>query len=96
VDGDNNFNGLDFAKGRNHFVAPRFVNMDMRIAKRFNFGERVKLHAYLEFFNMLNRANPAAVNGLPSASTNSTAPQFGQVLQILPGREGQVGVRIEF
>jgi hypothetical protein len=44
---------------------------------------------------LLNRANPAAVNGLPPASTNSTAPKFGQVLQVLPGREGQVGVRIE-
>ncbi|MFY9530922.1 MAG: hypothetical protein WAR24_18625 [Candidatus Acidiferrales bacterium] len=60
VDGDNHFNGLDFTKGRNHFIAPSFVNMDTRIAKRFDFGERVKVHAYLEFFNLFNRDNPAA------------------------------------
>jgi carboxypeptidase family protein/TonB-dependent receptor-like protein len=96
VDGDGHFNGVDFLLGRNHFVAPPFVNFDMRIAKRLDLKERVRLHAYLEFFNVLNRANPAAVNGLPPASTNSNAPKFAQVLQVLPGREGQAGIRIEF
>jgi hypothetical protein len=94
VDGDGHFNGVDFLQGRNHFVAPAFVNCDMRIAKRFDFSERVKLHAYLEFFNLFNRANPAAVNSLPPTGPN--APKFAQVLQVLPGREGQLGVRIEF
>ncbi|MGB2901714.1 MAG: TonB-dependent receptor [Candidatus Acidiferrum sp.] len=89
VDGDGNFNGVDFIQVRNHFVAPPFVNFDARIAKRFDFGERVKLHAYLEFFNLFNRANPAAVSGLPTS-------QFAQVLQVLPGREGQLGVRFDF
>jgi hypothetical protein len=96
VDGDNHFNGMDFTKGRNHFIAPFFVNTDMRIAKQFDFGERVKVHAYLEFFNLFNRDNPAAVNGLPAANPTSNAPKFGQVLQVLPGREGQAGLRIEF
>jgi TonB-dependent receptor-like protein len=96
VDGDNHFNGVDFTKGRNHFTAPTFVNIDVRIAKRFQFGERFKLHAYLEFFNLFNRANPAAVNGIPAANSDSTAPPFGQVLQVLPGREGQLGIKIEF
>jgi outer membrane receptor protein involved in Fe transport len=96
VDGDGHFNGIDFIQGRNHFVAPPFVNLDVRIAKRFDFGERVKLHATIEFFNLFNRGNPAAVNGLPPGSTNSTAPAFGAVLQVLPGREGQAGLRIEF
>jgi outer membrane receptor protein involved in Fe transport len=96
VDGDNQFNGIDFTKGRNHFSAPPFVNLDVRIAKRFDVGERFKLHAYLECFNLFNRDNPAAVNGLPSTGSNSSAPQFAQVLQVLPGREGQLGIRIEF
>jgi hypothetical protein len=96
VDGDGLFNGVDYLAGRNHFVAPAFVNLDVRLAKRFDFGERMKLHAYLEFFNLANNANPAAVNGLPPVSINSTAPMFGQVLQVLPGREGQVGVKFEF
>ena len=96
VDGDNHFNGVDFTQGRNHFTAPPFVNLDVRYAKRFDLGERVKLRAYLEFFNLFNRANPAAVNGIPPAAASSTAPKFGQVLQLLPGREGQLGLKIEF
>jgi outer membrane receptor protein involved in Fe transport len=96
VDGDNNFNGIDFKSGRNHFVAPPFINTDIRIAKRFDFGERVKLHAYLEFFNLFNRDNPAAVNGIPPSGAGSSAPKLGQVQQVLPGREGQLGLRIEF
>jgi hypothetical protein len=72
------------------------VNMDVRLTKRFDLGERTRLHMYLEFFNLFNRANPAAVNGIPPQSSNSTAPQFAQVLQVLPGREGQVGIKVEF
>jgi hypothetical protein len=96
VDGDNHFNGVDFTNGRNHFTALPFINIDVRIAKRFDFGERVKLQAYLEFFNLFSRANPAAVNGIPPGGLNSNAPKFGQVLQVLPGREGQVGIKIDF
>jgi len=96
VDGDNHFNGIDFTKTRNHFMAPWFVNMDVRFAKRFDLGERTRLHMYLEFFNLFNRANPAAVNGIAPQSSNLTAPQFAQVLQVLPGREGQVGIKVEF
>jgi hypothetical protein len=96
VDGDNNFNGIDFKSGRNQFVAPPFINTDIRIAKQFDFGERVKLHAYLEFFNLFNRDNPAAVNGIPPSGAGSSAPKLGQVQQVLPGREGQLGLRIEF
>lgn len=97
VDGDNSFNGVDFTKGRNHFAAPPFVNMDIRIAKRFDFRERARLFAYLEFFNLFNRDNPAAENGFPpGANPTPNTPLFGQVLQVLPGREGQVGIRLEF
>ena len=106
VDGDNLFNGVDFYSRcgdpatvggcRNHFIAPRFINLDTRIARSFKFGDHVKMHAYLEFFNLFNRDNPAAVNGLPPVPGDTKAPKFAQVLQVLPGREGQVGIRIEF
>jgi hypothetical protein len=76
---------------RNHSTAPAFVNMDLRVAKRFNIGERVKAQALFEMFNLLNRANPAAVQTLEGGT-----PSLGLPLQYLPGREGQVGVRLEF
>ena len=83
---------LDFRKGRNRFTAPPFVNLDTRVAKQFKLSERIRLHGYLEFFNLLNRANPAAVYKLP----DQPLQPFGSVSQVLPGREGQVGMRLEF
>ena len=91
VDGDGLFNGLDFTQGRNHFTAPPYVNWDLRLAHQFKIRERVTFHTYLEFFNLLNRGNPAAVQSLPEQ------PQpFGAVQQVLPGRETQLGLRLEF
>lgn len=97
-DGDGLFNGeaLSFAGqfpefARNHFTAPAFVNMDTRIAKRFNIGDRLKAQVLFEFFNIFNTGNVAAVEG-----TAGTSPAFGSTLQRLPGREGQVGIRFAF
>jgi hypothetical protein len=91
VDGDGLLNGIDFGVGRNHFVAPPYVNLDMRFSKQFSVKERVRVHVLVEFFNLLNRANPAAVQQFQNLST-----QLGTPLQSLPGREGQVGLRIEY
>jgi hypothetical protein len=91
-DGNGTFNTIDHGPGRNAFTAPPFVNLDMRFAKRFNISERVKLDALFEFFNVLNRQNPAAVQ----AATNIAGSPFRSLTQVLPGREGQLGIRIEF
>ncbi len=91
-DGNGRFTNIDLAPGRNAFTAPPFVNLDMRLAKRFDIGERVKVQVLFEFFNLLNRQNPAAVQRLE----NITGQPFGSTTQVLPGREGQFGFRIEF
>ena len=91
-DGDGASNTLDVVAGRNAFTAPAFVNLDMRLAKRFEFSERFKAQVFFEFFNLLNRQNPAAVG----RQQNVTNQPFGAINQVLPGREGQVGFRIEF
>jgi hypothetical protein len=71
--------------------------MDMRIAKTFRIRERVRIQAMFEFFNLFNSANPAAVNFNENHSPLLPGePIFGTVSQTLPGREGQVGLRIEF
>ncbi len=98
-DGDGLFNGAGLyidglgnsIFGRNSHTAAPFVNMDMRVSKRFNIGERVKAQVLFEMFNLFNRANPAAVEG-----QQGTTPVEGTPLQYLPGREGQVGVRFDF
>jgi hypothetical protein len=92
ADGNSNFNGVDVIAGRNAFTAEPFINTDIRFSKRFNLGERVKLQVLLEFFNLFNRQNPAQAQGLDTVP----AQPFGSTLQVLPGREGQIGFRIEF
>ena len=91
-DGDGASNTIDIDAGRNAFAAPAFVNLDMRVAKRFNLTERVKAQVLFEFFNVFNRQNPAAVG----RQQNVVNQAFGATNQVLPGREGQIGLRIEF
>lgn len=91
-DGDGTFNGIDLTPGRNAFTTPTYVNLDMRFAKRFNLGERFKLQVLFEAFNIFNRQNPAAVE---TTTTNANL-KFGALKQVLPGREGQFGIRLEF
>jgi hypothetical protein len=91
-DGDLNYNLVDYQAGRNHFTAPRFTNMDLRISKKFSITDRVKLQTLFEFFNLFNGANPAATQ----IQQNIQNSPFGAVTQVLPGREGQIGIRIEF
>jgi outer membrane receptor for ferrienterochelin and colicin len=90
-DGNGNFNVRDLKTARNAFSAPPFVNMDLRVAKSFVVRERFRVQAMFEFFNLFNNGNPAAMQNMESqASTLDT------ISQRLPGREGQVGLRIEF
>ncbi len=91
-DGDGTFNTINHGPGRNAFTSPPFVNLDLRFTKRFNITERVKLHALFEFFNVFNRQNPAAVQQVPGVANIP----FNSIIQVLPGREGQVGLRLEF
>jgi outer membrane receptor protein involved in Fe transport len=91
-DGDGTFNTIDHGPGRNAFTAPPYVNLDLRVAKRFNLTERVKIQALFELFNVFNRQNPAAVENRQNLVTSP----FGSLRQVLPGREGQLGLRLEF
>jgi len=90
-DGNQNFNGRDLKTGRNAFTAPPFVNMDLRIARTWVFHERYRIQGLFEFFNLFNNANPAAIQ-----VQQSQGPLFGTTSQWLPGREGQVGLKLEF
>jgi hypothetical protein len=96
-DGNGNFNGRDLKTGRNAFTGPHFVNMDLRVAKTFRITERVRAQALFEFFNLFNSANPAAIHTNQNHTPRLAGePIFGTVAEFLPGREGQVGLKIEF
>ncbi|HEY2548391.1 MAG TPA: TonB-dependent receptor [Candidatus Acidoferrum sp.] len=96
-----NFDGQGALYARNAQTAPPFVNLDMRLAKRFNIGERVKAQVLFEMFNLLNRDNSAAVNGLEPTCPNNPAnisplgPQACNVFQIQGGQPG-IGTTLQY
>jgi hypothetical protein len=87
TDGKGNITGYN---GRNAYKAPPFANTDVRLTKEIVFRTRVRLKVLFEIFNLFNNGNPAAVD------SNQGDQNFGSILQRLPGREGQGGVRISF
>jgi len=95
-DGNGNFNSIDFTAGRNAFTAPAYVNLDLRFSKLFAIRERVKVQLLFEFFNLLNRQNPLLVQNRADSPARPNLRPFGTADQVLPGREGQVGIRISF
>jgi hypothetical protein len=90
IDGNLNFSTRDFDFERNSFEADEYMTLDARAAWHFDVG-RVGGTILLEFFNLTNEQNPAGVETIPGRTVD-----FGQPLQVLPGREGQLGVRFEF
>jgi hypothetical protein len=42
---------------RNFFTGPNYISTDLRLARRFDMGDRFKLEALVESFNLMNRAN---------------------------------------
>ena len=58
VDGDGIPASIDFTVGRNHFVTPPFINLDIRLSKWFRLGDRARLEGLIEYFNILNRRKP--------------------------------------
>jgi hypothetical protein len=95
-DGNGSFGGRDLQTGRNAFNAPAYVNMDLRIAKTWVIRERVQVQGLFEFFNLFNNANAAAIQTQQGLVNSSNVPTFGTISEWLPGRQGQIGLKIQF
>jgi hypothetical protein len=69
--------GCDGNLGRNAFTTPGFFQFDLRLSRRFNVGEHLKLDVIADGFNLTNRLNVAAVNQLcdPGAGAACSAGQ---------------------
>jgi hypothetical protein len=78
--------------GRNILRAPGLNDLDVAMSKSFPWGsvETRRLQIRTEFFNALNHTNL----GVPVNSIDS--PAFGTITSSLPGREIQLGARLEF
>ncbi|HEY3625415.1 MAG TPA: TonB-dependent receptor [Terracidiphilus sp.] len=86
--------GMEGNLGRNTYDQPGYNNVDLNIAKFFNFpwffGEKLRLEARGEILNLFNRAN------LTLVSSDMTSGTFGQATNSLPARTITFHVRASF
>ena len=87
-DGDANLDNRLITTKKGEFQTDPFSQFDIRAAKLFNIS-RTRVTVLGEFFNLFNRRNPLQVN-------RTFGPDIGQTIEALPGREFQLGLRVEF
>jgi len=85
--------GCDGNLGRNPFATPGFFQFDLRLSRRFAFGERLKLDAIADAFNLTNRLNVAAVNQLCDPQSSSTC-SAGQPTAAYDARQFQFALKL--
>ena len=76
--------------GRNALRAPGFWNLDLALAKNFEFTERYKLQIRADMFNSLNHTNCSGV------STGIEAGNFGRFTSTRGARVIQFNARLTF
>jgi len=92
---------------RNSFHMPKIIDLDLRVSRHFNFGEKMKLVLSAEAFNLFNRTQTTAVNtrlyiigGTAAASTLTFDPSFRTISiagsALARERQIQLGARFEF
>ncbi|MBZ5529436.1 MAG: TonB-dependent receptor [Acidobacteriia bacterium] len=85
--------GCDGNLGRNKFVRPNFFQFDLRLARRFPVGEKLKLDVVADAFNILNRMNVADVSPLCNPLGGCNA---GQPTAALDARQFQFAVKLSW
>ena len=87
--------GCDGNLGRNTFVRPGFFQWDMRVARRFPIGERLKLDAIVDMFNLFNRFNVGDVSPLCNP-TDPAGCNAGQPTAALDPRTFQLALKLSW
>ena len=81
--------------GRNTFVRPGFFQWDMRLARRFPLGERMKLDVIADVFNLFNRFNVGDVSPLCNP-TDPAGCNAGQPTAALDPRQFQFALKVSW
>jgi hypothetical protein len=92
LSGNITLEALDGNLGRNTARRPTTVFTDLRIARRIHLGERVKLDAIVDMFNLINRFNVADVSLLCS----STSCNAGRPAAAYDPRQFQFALKLSF
>jgi hypothetical protein len=82
--------------GRNTGRGFDYASLDLRLNRRFGFGERVSLEMIVEGFNVLNRANLQLPNSTLNPANPATLQSFGLPTAADNPRQVQFGLRLNF
>jgi len=92
--------------GRNTGIGPDYLNVNMRLSRRFKLGERNSIQFVVEAFNIANRTNYSNVNDTVGASFAPPFNVHGSAQSLpdqplgftadFPKREIQLGARLTF
>jgi hypothetical protein len=82
--------------GRNTGRGFDYASLDLRLNRRFSFGERVNMEMIVEGFNVLNRANLQLPNSTLNSSNPATLQSFGPPTAADNPRQVQFGLRLNF
>jgi hypothetical protein len=93
--GDTNNNDRPIGIARNTGKGFAFTSFDLRLSRKFNLSERIKLELLAEGFNLLNRANYSVPNNVFGSGTSPLAT-FGQPTAAFDPRQIQFGFRFAF
>jgi hypothetical protein len=77
---------------------PGLADISLSFFKNFALGERAKIEARGEFFNVFNHVNynNPNVSFTPAANGQNNNANFGRITSALDARRVQVGMRIAF
>ena len=89
------FFGCTGNMGRNAFERPGFVQLDLRISRKFNFTERVNLDFIVDMFNLFNRFNVGDVSPLCNP-LDPSACRAGEPTAALDPRQFQFALKINW
>ncbi len=83
---------------RNAGVGAKFVSLSTRLSRTFPLGERVRLEALAEAFNVLNHRNDLTRNGVFGSGAYAFNPSatFGQITAVNDPRVLQFAVKIKY
>jgi hypothetical protein len=88
---------------RNSETTASYVNLDLRVSKRFRFGQKGSIDLMLDAFNLFNRANFFENTNQGSftifgtgAYPSNPLPTYGLYTETLPPRQVQVAAKITF
>jgi len=81
--------------GRNALTRPDFINLDLRISRKFYFNERWNLEFITDIFNLANRFNVADVNLLCNPLAGSTC-SAGQPTAAFDSRQFQFALKLNW